>query len=247
MPLLELRGLTKAFGTLRAINGVDLDVEEGTLHAVIGPNGAGKTTLFNLISGEDAPTAGTIRFRGRAIEGLLPHRIARLGVGRSFQRTNVFPGLSVFENVRLGVQPHLGGNFNFMALTGKLGEASARAWAVLEQVGLGAVAAARAAELSHGDQRILEMAITLVASPALLLLDEPTCGMSREETARMMRLIEAVSERHTVLLIEHNMNLVMTVSDRITVLHYGEVLADGTPDEVRRHGDVRRAYLGSLP
>ncbi len=247
MPLLELRGVTKAFGTLMAIDRVSLDVEEGTLHAIIGPNGAGKTTLFNLISGEHGPTAGSIRFRGRAIERRPPHHVARLGIGRSFQRTNIFPGLTVFENVRLGVQPHLSGNFNFLTRRGNLARASERAWDVLEQVGLTALKNAKAAELSHGDQRILEMAITLAASPALLLLDEPTCGMSREETARMVRLIHAISQRHTVLLIEHNMHLVMTVSDRITVLHFGEVLADGTPAEVRQHADVRRAYLGSLP
>lgn len=240
MPLLETRDVTKRFGTLAAVQSVTLAVEEGSLHAVIGPNGAGKTTLFNLISGHHSPSAGTIVFRGRPIHGFPPNRVARLGIGRSFQRTNLFPALSVLDNVRLGIQAQGTGNFNVFA-TARI---PARAWHVLEDLGLAAVATAKASELSHGDQRILELAITLAADPILLLLDEPTCGMSLDETFKMMRLIERTARQRTVLLIEHNMNLVMSVSNRITVLHYGQVLADGAPQEVRQHEVVRQAYLG---
>lgn len=246
MPLLETQGITKAFGTLVAVEDVDLAVEEGTLHAVIGPNGAGKTTLFNLISGDCLASAGRILFRGRPVHGLRANRVARLGIARSFQRTSLFPGLSVFENVRLGVQAHCAGNFNFLTTRGSLERAHDRTWHVLQQVGLATAANAISAELSHGDQRILELAITLASDPVLLLLDEPTCGMSVDETVRMMRLIGGIARRRTVLLIEHNMNLVMSMSNRITVLHYGRVIADGPPDEVRQHQEVRRAYLGGL-
>jgi branched-chain amino acid transport system ATP-binding protein len=245
--LLELHQVSKRYGTLAAINNLSLSFHKGTLHSVIGPNGAGKTTLFNIISGESRPSGGRITFGGRDIQGLAPNRIARLGIGRSFQRTNLFLGLSVRDNVRIGARSRSSGNMNFFRGTDSDREGNARAESVLRETGLHSVAQANASDLSHGDQRVLELAVTLAGDPALLLLDEPTCGMSKDETARMVDLVKQLARDRTVILIEHNMPVVMSISDQITVLHNGEIIADGTPQAVRENPNVRRVYFGAQP
>ncbi|GIX48927.1 MAG: ABC transporter ATP-binding protein [Candidatus Tectimicrobiota bacterium] len=244
--ILETRDLTKAFGGLVAVQRVNLGVTPGSIHAIIGPNGAGKTTLFNLLSGHLAPTAGRIFFQGRDITGLKPYAIAQLGIGRSFQISSLFPGLSVYENVRLAVQARSPYRFSLLRLASSLKEVNERAEAVLAQVGLYAQRHKLVRELSHGDYRALEVGLALATEPRLLLLDEPTSGMSRDETRAMMQLIERIGESRTIVLIEHDMKIVMSISTRITVLHQGAVLAEGTPAEVRQNEAVQRAYLGGL-
>jgi branched-chain amino acid transport system ATP-binding protein len=222
---------------------VSLTVSEGELRSIIGPNGAGKTTFFKLISGEVAPSSGRIWFRGRDVTGLPQHTVSRLGIAKSYQITNVFPHLSVFENVRVAAQGHQRA-FNFWSRAVALAGPRARARELLGTVGLEKKADLLAAHLSHGEKRHLELAIALAADPALLLLDEPTAGMSPEETDETMVLIRALAAGRTIVLVEHKMKLVMKISDRITVLHQGQVLADGTPDEIRANELVQRTYLG---
>ena len=242
--LLETRELTCAFGHLIAVDAVSLKIHEGQLHSIIGPNGAGKTTFFRLISGEMAPTAGTIRFNGQDITGLPQHKIVRLGIAKSYQITNVFPHLTVFENVRVAAQGWRS-SFDFWTRAARLEHARERAAAILEEIGLGRKTSLLAAHLSHGEQRHLELAIALAAEPSLLLLDEPTAGMSPEETDETMALIPQIARGRTVVIVEHKMKLVMKISDRITVLHQGQVLADGMPDEIRANEQVRKTYLGA--
>ncbi len=237
--------VTKRFGAHTAVDHVDLAVEEGRLHAIIGPNGAGKTTLFNLLSGDLAPTSGTITLRGRDITRLDTARRSHLGIGRSFQRTNVFRGLTVFENVRVAAQSRTGANFDPWRPARTLAAPSRQAEAVLDDIGLSRYGDRLAAELAGGDQRLLELAITLATDPVLLLLDEPTQGLSPEDATRLIARIGHMARRYTIVLIEHNMNLVMQLSDEITVLHFGRVLAHGTPAEIRANRAVRDAYLGS--
>jgi branched-chain amino acid transport system ATP-binding protein len=244
-PLLETRSLTRAFGRLLAVNRVDFTVEAGELRSIIGPNGAGKSTFFRLIAGELPPSEGRILFRGRDITGLPRHRIAHLGVAKSFQITNVFPHLTVLENVRVAAQgPDRA--FDFWSRADRLTGARARAEELLGTVGLAGKGDLLAAHLSHGEKRHLELAIALARDPALLLLDEPTAGMSPEETDETMVLIRRLAEGRTVVLVEHKMKVVMNVSDRITVLHQGSVLAEGTPAEIRASELVQRTYLGAV-
>jgi branched-chain amino acid transport system ATP-binding protein len=243
--VLRADGVTKRFGAHTAVDHVDLAVQEGRLHAIIGPNGAGKTTLFNLLSGDLAPTSGTIRFRDRDITALDTARRSHLGIGRSFQRTNVFRGLTVFENVRVAAQSRIAANFDLWRPAGALSGPARRAEAVLDEIGLGKYGGRLGGELAGGDQRLLELAITLATDPVLLLLDEPTQGLSPEDATRLIARIGQMARRYTIVLIEHNMNLVMQLSDEITVLHFGSVLAHGTPDEIRTNRAVRDAYLGS--
>ncbi len=245
MALLGIEGLTKAFGALRAVDGVDLAVEAGLLHSVIGPNGAGKTTLFNLITGEIPPTAGRIRLDGREITRQPPHTMPRLGIARSFQRNNLFPSLTVRQNVWTAAFARQAPGFHLWRPASAFAEVDAAALASLSEVGLAGRAGMKARELSHGDQRLLEVAIALATGPKLLLMDEPTSGLSPEETSRMMTFIRTLRGRYTILLIEHKMDLVMTVSDRITVMHFGRVLAEGPPREIQANPEVRRAYLGT--
>jgi branched-chain amino acid transport system ATP-binding protein len=247
MALLTTEQLTKEFGALTAVDGVTLAVEPGTLHSVIGPNGAGKTTLFNLLTGQMRPTAGRILFDGRDITGTPPHRIAHLGVARSFQRTNVFPALTVLENVWVAAFAQRG-SWRGLAWrrVDRYLELRDRARAALDEVGLGAKAGQPAREISHGEQRQLELAIALAATPKLLLLDEPAAGLSPEETRRMITLVRALKGRYTIVLIEHKMDVIMTISDRISVMHFGRVIAEGAPAEIQRNADVRRAYLGGV-
>ena len=243
-PLLRTERLTRAYGSLIAVNGVDFSVHEGELRSIIGPNGAGKTTFFRLISGEVPPTSGRIWFREREVTGMPQHAIARLGIAKSYQITSIFPHLTVFENVRVAAQGAAQA-FDFWRRAEALAEPRARADEMLATVGLSAKAQLLATHLSHGEQRHLELAIALAANPTLLLLDEPTAGMSPEETDETMVLIRALANGRTIVLVEHKMKLVMKISDRITVLHQGQVLADGTPEEIRANEVVQRTYLGT--
>ncbi len=244
MSLLEVRDLHKAFGGLRAVDGVDLTVEPGEKRAVIGPNGAGKTTLFNLVTGHHRPDRGRVRFAGEDITGRSPDRVARAGIGRAFQITSIFPGLSVHENVQLGFIARLRESTRIVGrAAGRHAEAVD---AILDDVGLLPVRDERAGNLSHGDQRALELAISVALEPRLLLLDEPTAGMAPEETQRTMRLVRRIAEERqlSVLFCEHDMDVVFGTADRVLVMHQGAPLVDGTPDEVRAHPDVQKVYLG---
>src|SRR5438105_337276 len=242
--LLQTEQLTRAFGSLLAVDRVDLTIRRGELRSIIGPNGAGKTTLFRLISGEVRPTGGRIRFDGREITGLPRHLVARLGIAKSYQITNVFPHLSVLENVRVVVQGPAR-SFDFWSRADRLDGARDRAVEILARVRLERKAGLLAAQLSHGEKRHLELAIALATDPSLLLLDEPTAGMSPEETDETMVLIRELAAGRTIVLVEHKMKLVMKISDRITVLHQGQVLADGTPEAIRANDLVQRIYLGA--
>jgi branched-chain amino acid transport system ATP-binding protein len=243
--LLEIDRLTRYFGALGAVNGISLAVDRRERRAIIGPNGAGKTTLFNLITGQLAPTSGRIVFDGRPLTGLAPHAVARRGISRSFQRTNVFPRLPVAENLRLAAAADGRGSYDLLGSVARLSAPSARAREVAEAVGLAERLAVPAGDLSYGEQRQLEVGIALATSPLLLLLDEPTAGMSPEETHRMTRLLAALPRDVTVLIIEHDMDVVFSLADRITVLHYGEVLSEGAPDVVRADPRVYEVYLGT--
>jgi branched-chain amino acid transport system ATP-binding protein len=242
--LLRTEKLTRAYGSLLAVDRVDMAVRQGELRSIIGPNGAGKTTFFRLISGEVAPTSGRIWFRDREVTGLPQHAVARLGIGKSYQITNVFPHLSVLENVRVAVQGYAR-SFHFWSRADRLVDVRDKALDLLRTMGLEARAELLAAHLSHGEKRHLELAIALASDPVLLLLDEPTAGMSPEETDETIVLIRELANGRTIVLVEHKMKLVMRISDRITVLHQGQVLADGTPEEIRANELVQRTYLGA--
>ena len=241
--LLRTEALTRSFGSLMAVNRVDFTVHAGELRSIIGPNGAGKTTLFRLISGEMKPSAGRIWFQDKEITGWPQHMVVRLGIAKSYQITNIFPHLSVLENVRVAVQGHARA-FNFWTHAARLPGVREKAQALLVTIGLADKAAELAATLSHGAKRHLEIAIALASDPTLLLLDEPTAGMSPEETDETMVLIRELARGRTVVLVEHKMKLVMKISDRITVLHQGGFLAEGTPDEIRANPTVQQTYLG---
>ena len=242
--LLRTDALTRSFGSLVAVDHVSVEVRRGELRSIIGPNGAGKTTFFRLVSGETRPSSGRIWFDGREITGLPQHTVVRLGVAKSYQITNVFPHLTVLENVRVAAQGHARA-FDFWSRAAGLDDVRARALRILESVGLSRKAALPAAALSHGEKRHLEIGIALASDPQLLLLDEPTAGMSPEETDETMVLIRDLAAGRTVLLVEHKMKVVMKVSDRITVLHQGQVLAEGSPEEIRRSERVQQTYLGA--
>ncbi|MBI1728495.1 MAG: ABC transporter ATP-binding protein [Candidatus Rokubacteria bacterium] len=248
MRLIRTESLTKSFGALRAVNAVTIEVAEGSLHSVIGPNGAGKTTFFNLLTGQQAPTSGRIIFDGRDIAGTPPHGIAHLGIARSFQRTSIFPTLSILDNVWLAAFAR---QESWRGLAWRRAdrypELTRRALEVLGEVGLGGKAGLQAREISHGEQRQLELAIALAADPRLLLLDEPAAGLSPDETRKMVTLVRKLKGRYTIILIEHKIDVVMTMSDRISVMHFGSVIAEGTPAEIQRNAEVRRAYLGGIP
>jgi branched-chain amino acid transport system ATP-binding protein len=245
MTVIEARGLRKAFGATIALDGVNLRVEEGRILGVIGPNGAGKTTFFNLLTGQHTPTSGRIVFDGRDIAGTPPHGIAHLGIARSFQRTSIFPTLSILDNVWLAAFARQA-SWRGLAWrrADRYPELTQRALVVLGEVGLGDKAGQPAREISHGEQRQLELAIALAATPRLLLLDEPAAGLSPDETQKMVALVRKLKGRYTIILIEHKIDVVMTMSDRISVMHFGSVIAEGTPAEIQRNPEVRRAYLG---
>ncbi len=242
-PILEAVGLSRRFGNFVALNNVSCTFQVGQLTAIIGPNGAGKSTFFNLLTGAIAPSQGKIRFAGRDITGIAQHEFARIGIAKSFQITNVFKQLSAHENVRVAAQMRTS-RFDFLRSRASLTAVSERADVLLQRVGLGALGKRLAGELAHGQQRSLEIAMALASDPKLLLMDEPTAGMSPEETGTMMALIRTLSTERTVILVEHKMKLVMGLCDRLIVLHHGELLVDGSPDDIRSNSEVRRVYLG---
>ena len=244
MPLLQTDVLTKSFGALMAVCEVDLTVTAGTVHAIIGPNGAGKTTLFNLLAGVFSPSEGEIIFDGSDISRLKVHQRARIGIGRSYQVTSIFPELTVHENVRLAVQSR--GHYNFSPFRRAIGltDVALQADAILSEMGLIDLREQVASTIPYGSQRSLDVAIALATDPKLLLLDEPTSGMSPDDTLKMISLVERISKKYTIVLIEHHMNVVMSISDRITVLSQGRVIADGSPEEIQRNDEVKQAYLG---
>ncbi|HET7297465.1 MAG TPA: ABC transporter ATP-binding protein [Burkholderiales bacterium] len=241
--MLEVRGLRKSFGALRACDGIDFDVAEGETHAVIGPNGAGKTTFISQLAGNLRPDAGVIRFAGEDVTRLPAHARARKGFARSFQITSVFPDFSALHNVALAVQAHLGGTGFWRparsdrALIGPARE-------LLREVGLGHREDALAANMSHGEHRQLEVAMALATKPRLLLLDEPMAGMGIEESQRMIELLARLKQEKTIILVEHDMDAVFRLADRISVLVYGRVIATGEPESIRANEEVRKAYLG---
>ncbi len=243
---LAVRGLGKRFGGFAALRDVSFTVRARGIHAFIGPNGAGKTTLFNCLTGTLLPSTGRVVFAGRDITRLPPHRRARLGIARSFQVTNLFQNLSVFESRRLAAQAQSGlASFDFLRPKERLVRARDAAERVLARLALQRWRDVRAGELSHGQQRILEIGLALAGAPDTLLLDEPMAGMGVDDIATMQRLIAELGREHTVVLIEHNMNVVLDVSDVISVMHQGSILAEGPTDAIRRDPAVRAAYLGS--
>lgn len=242
--LLRTERLHKAFGSLVVTRDVDLEIRRGERHALIGPNGAGKTSLVHQLGGQLAPTAGRILFEGRDITGLAPEAVCRLGIARTFQKNNLFRGLSVRENVRLAVQARRGTPYAPLASIRADRALWTRADELLAQVQLTDGLDRKVAEISYGEQRQLEIAVALAAEPSLLLLDEPTSGMSPAETDNMVLLVESLPRSLALLMIEHDMSVVFSLADCITVLYYGEVLATGTPDEIRANARVREVYLG---
>ncbi|MBV6486894.1 MAG: ABC transporter ATP-binding protein [Xanthobacteraceae bacterium] len=242
--ILEAGGLTKDFAGFVAVNGVDLQVRRGTIHALIGPNGAGKTTCFNLLTKFLQPTRGRILFKGEDITAMQPADVARLGLVRSFQISAVFPHMSVLENVRIALQRARGGSFDFWRSTAVLDTFNERAMALIADVGLSSFADWVAVELPYGRKRALEIATTLALDPEMLLLDEPTAGMGHEDIDRIAQLIKRVAADRTVLMVEHNLSVVADLSDHITVLTRGRVLAEGDYDSVSTNAEVREAYMG---
>jgi branched-chain amino acid transport system ATP-binding protein len=242
--LLRVEKMTKAFDGFVAVKDVDLTVEPGQVACIIGPNGAGKSTIFNLITGHVQPTQGRVFFRDRDITGMAPHRICQFGMGRSFQRTNIFPRLTVFDNVQVAVLSHHKKTWYFFTAAHKL--VQQETYALLEQVGLANEAQSISGMLSYGFQKQLELGIALASEPQLLLLDEPTAGMSPQETSSTIALIEKIVRERglTLLFTEHDMDVVFSIAEKITVLHQGQVLAEGKPEDVRRNPEVQRVYLG---
>ncbi len=246
MTLLDIRCLTKRFGSLTAVDNLSLDVQAGERRSVIGPNGAGKTTLFHIVSGRFKPDEGQILFRDTVISGLQPHKIARLGMARSFQITNIFGALSVLENVRLAIQARDTQTGSGPARRSNIADTTARAMDLLGRLGLASHSDAPAGTLSYGDQRRIEIGLTLAMEPSLVLLDEPTAGMSRGEAQEIVELLETIPREVTIILIEHDIDIVFKLSDRITVMTAGQVLADGTPSEIEQSERVQEAYFGGL-
>lgn len=242
--ILQTNDLTKKFGALAAVLDVNFSVEEGTIHAIVGPNGAGKTTFFNLLTGLLKPTSGKIRFRGREIRGLPVHQISRLGLSRSFQITNVMRNLSVFENIRLAAQSRGNRNFHLFASPEKLTDVNRKTSEILEKVRLVDVHNDPADNLSHGELRKLEIGMALATDPSLMLLDEPTAGMAMDETQNTVKLIKEIAQNVTILLIEHDMDMVFAISDQISVFHYGKLLVTDVPEKISANEDVQNAYLG---
>ncbi len=243
--VLELSDVRKSFGNTEIIRGVDLEVTEGERHAIIGPNGAGKSTIYNLITGKYPVTAGTIRLYGDEITNRSPYEINRLGLSRSFQVTNIFPRMTVFENVRCGIMWTKGLKYSFLRLVNGDRELTARTHQVIEQIGMAAKAMVPAGLLSYADQRALELGITIAGGADVILLDEPTAGMSHSETEAAVELIRTISENKTIVIVEHDMGVVFDLADRISVLVYGEIIASDVPERIRGDAAVIEAYLGT--
>jgi branched-chain amino acid transport system ATP-binding protein len=246
MGILEVRGVTRSFGGLRALQDVAFSVEKGEIRAVIGPNGAGKSTLFNVMTGLLAPDSGEVLFNGERISGIPPYRVIRKGIGRSFQITNIFQRMTVFENVQVALFANHGKSRNPFGLARRYPTIAAEALAILSQVGLAEKHEMSASILSHGDQKRLEIAISLASRPRLLMLDEPTAGMSRFESRETVELLQRISREQglTLIFTEHDMDIVFAISEKIMVLQQGAVIADGTPAEIKANPEVRKAYLG---
>ncbi len=241
---IELIDVRKNFGATEIIRGVDLAIREGERHAVIGPNGAGKSTLFNLITGKYGLTGGRIDLRGEDLQGMKPFEINRKGLSRSFQVTNIFPRLSVFENVRCGVLWAMGYQYSFWHNVDKLEDVNVRTAEVLEEIGMTARAHIPAGVLTYAEQRALEIGITIAGGADIIILDEPTAGMSHSETDHAVELIRKVTENKTLVMVEHDMGVVFNLADKISVLVYGEIIASGAPTEIRGNAAVKEAYLG---
>lgn len=244
MSAVVLRDVTKSFGQAEIIRGVSLEIPQGERHAIIGPNGAGKSTLFNLISGAFPPTAGEILINGQSVGGVPPYLINRSGLSRSFQVTNIFHNMSVYENVRCATLWALGHRYVFWRFISGMKDVEARTEEILELIGLSAVRQTPAGLLSYADQRALEIGITIAGGAKVVLLDEPTAGMSHHETERAVDLIRRVTEGRTLVIVEHDMSVVFGLADRISVLVYGQIIASGTPAEIRANRKVKEAYLG---
>ena len=246
MNILETKGLFQDFSNLQVLSDVNLQVEAGERHAVIGPNGAGKTTLFNVITGTYRPSKGQVFFKGKDITGAPPYALTRLGMGRSFQITSTFDRMTTFQNIRLAVLSKRGIRFNLWRRVNKMEEVTREADEVIRRINLDRERDFPAGVLSYGKHRSLEISLALATDPELVLLDEPTAGMSRDETHHAVALIRRLTEGKTVVIIEHDMVVVFCLADRITVLHYGQILTTGTPEEIRRNQAVKDAYLGEL-
>jgi branched-chain amino acid transport system ATP-binding protein len=242
--LLRAVRLTKRFGGLAAVNEVSLDLWQGRIHAVIGPNGAGKSTLTNLLSGDLAPTSGEITLAGQDVTGWSPEKISRAGLGRSYQKTNIFQPFTVWENVRLAAQSRRPHAAQWLKLASSFADNNERAARALELAGLTQRRDAIAGTISHGEQRQLEIAMTLATEPRVLLLDEPLAGMGHAEAERMVELLLKIKPDHAIMLVEHDMDAVFTLADRLTVMVNGQVIASGTPAEIRADANVQSAYLG---
>mgnify|MGYP000235545363 CR=1 FL=1 len=245
VPALQLDGLRKSFGKTEIIRGIDLSISAGERHAVIGPNGAGKSTLFNLITGRFPQTSGNIRLHGHDLKGLAPFEINRMGLSRSFQITNIFPKMSVFENVRCSLLWSQGYKYSFWNMVSRSRELTEGAMEILDQINLSSRAELPAGVLSYAEQRALEIGITIAGGADVIMLDEPTAGMSHSETDYIVELIRKVTEDKTLVMVEHDMGVVFGLADRISVLVYGEIIATGRPEDVRGDPKVQEAYLGA--
>lgn len=244
--ILSLTGVSKSFEETEIIRSVDLDIIEGERHAIIGPNGAGKSTLYNLITGRYSVSKGSIRLRGRELTGMQPFEINRLGLARSFQVTNIFPNLTVFENIRCALMWSMAYRYSFWHLVGKQQRLNEKSEEVLQQIGLNDRKEMLAGVLTYAEQRALELGITIAGGADVILLDEPVAGMSHSEADQSVELIRRITEGKTLLMVEHDMGVVFDLADRISVLVYGEIIATGVPQEIRNNSKVQEAYLGSL-
>ena len=243
--LLQINSVDKDFSGLQVLMGINLTVEHGERHAIIGPNGAGKSTLFNVITGKHRVSNGQILFKDQDITNWPPHKVSRVGLARSFQVTNIFPNMTVYENIRNVIVSKKGMRFNMFTRLGNIEDVNAETRGVLETIGLETSSDTPAGELAYGHQRALEIGLALAMEPELILLDEPTAGMTTEETRDAVKLIERVTVGKTLVIIEHDMDVVFSISDRVSVLYYGKILATGTAEEIKENQEVKKAYLGS--
>ena len=243
--LLQINSVDKDFSGLHVLLGINLIVEHGERHAIIGPNGAGKSTLFNVITGKHRVSNGQILFKDQDITNWPPHKVSRVGLARSFQVTNIFPNMTVYENIRNVIVSKKGMRFNMFTRLGNIEDVNAKTRGVLETIGLETSSDTPAGELAYGHQRALEIGLALAMEPQLILLDEPTAGMTTEETREAVKLIERVTVGKTLIIIEHDMDVVFSISDRVSVLYYGKILATGTAEEIKEDQEVKKAYLGS--
>ena len=242
--VLSISDLTKRFGALLVTDNLSLDLRAGECHAIIGPNGAGKTTLIHQLSGTLSPDAGTIRFNDQDVTAMNAHRRARKGLGRTFQITSILPGFSVLENVALAAQANDGSSYRFFGIASRERRLNERAMIALDLLGMSDRADRMASDLSHGEKRSLELAVAMASQPKALLLDEPMAGMGREESAALIDTLKRMKTEYPLLLVEHDMDAVFALADRVSVLVYGKIIATGTPDEIRNNADARAAYLG---